>query len=115
MRVDALEAADVHAPQLRRHPRTMEGVDAADLAEVVLRHPGVELVQREELLAGEQPEALLGNAGHHRAAPPAERAVAPVRGVERGLDLELDLLAVARTPVGPHLALHRSSPSVVRA
>src|SRR5262249_37293174 len=102
-RVDALEAAHVHAPQLRRNPGTVEGVDAAALAEVVLRDAGVELVQREELLTREQPETVLRDASHDRTASAAERAVASGRRIQGRLDLELDFLAVARAVVGLHL------------
>jgi hypothetical protein len=74
--VDALQAPNVVAVLAWEGASLVVRVDAADGAEVVLGHVGVELVQLEVLLSLENPDSAQWHRGHNRAFASADGAVA---------------------------------------
>src|SRR5947207_12175037 len=75
-KIHLVDAANVRRPLAWIEPGPNEGVDAAMPAEVVLRRLGVELIERELLLAREDAKILLGGAVPQRAPAATHRAVA---------------------------------------
>src|SRR5690606_9539440 len=56
IRVDAFEAGDVHAVFVRAHAALVMRVDAADAAKIVLRDPGVPLIERQLVATTRDPQ-----------------------------------------------------------
>jgi poly-gamma-glutamate capsule biosynthesis protein CapA/YwtB (metallophosphatase superfamily) len=79
----------------------MEGVDAADLAEVVPGDLQVPLVERQVVLAGQDLQLGVMHLGHDRVPAPAQRTVAARRLMDFGGDAETHRAAVAGTVPGP--------------
>src|SRR5690606_38187963 len=113
-RVDAVEAGDVDAVFVRVGAPAVMGVDAAGLAEPVLRRAGVESVEREVVRAFHDSNAIEGSGDRNRAPPSAKRTIAaPCRAeAVAQLDRKLDRAAVAGRTVraagfGQHQRLRR--------
>ena len=95
-RVEIVEAEHVDAIVVRRHSFAMEGIDAANAAEVMLRGERVELIQAQRFVAAQQTEPVFFVHFHHqRILAPADRAVARRRFRNVGVDFEGDGAAVA--------------------
>jgi len=87
---------------VRRDALAVKRIDAADLAEVVPRRPGVKAVLAELLSTGQQTELSLGDFDHERVLAFADGTVAHRQLREVRLDLEAHGAAMARTTVLLH-------------
>jgi len=78
-RIDAFQAGHVVAELAWIRASPVMGVDAADAAEPVLGHMGVELVQPQLLAAAHHLQAILCNGGGNGTAPSTHRTIAAAR------------------------------------
>ena len=74
--VDSLKAANVVAVLLREGSPLVMGVDAAVGAEVVLGHPGIELVELQDLRAPDDLDPPEAHGSHNGALASADRTIA---------------------------------------
>src|SRR6267378_4224692 len=74
--VDSLKAANVVAVLLREGSPLVMGVDAAVGAEVVLGHPGIELVELQDLRAPDDLDPAEGHGSDNGALASADRTIA---------------------------------------
>jgi len=74
--VDSLEAANVVAVLAREGTPLVMGVDAAVGAEVVLGHPGIELVELQDLRALDDLDPAEGHGSDDGALASADRTIA---------------------------------------
>lgn len=103
--IHAVDAAEVGAEVANLARGLVEGVDAAVLAEVMLRRPGAELVQPQRTVLRIDLEQLWWNrlGRHHRALARADGAVAAqALGDRRAVEGELYFAAVAGGGVVGH-------------
>src|ERR1051326_6719120 len=109
--VDAIKTADVDVDLVRIGTRHIERMDAAMLAEGVLRGPGAELIGRKLGLAAHALELLRRHDQMQEALHAAERAVAIGHAIEARGGAKRHPPAVATAFVG---LPHPTSPTVLR-
>lgn len=99
LRLEPFQAEDIDAQVVRRDPLAMEGVDTADLAEVVLGSVSVKLVFGQELPALEQFELALVDLDHECVLLIADGTVTHGELREVRFDLEANRAAMTTPPV----------------
>ena len=97
--VHPLETAHVYRPNVRSRSRTPEREDSADWAKVVFRCLCIPFVQREFAQRCKKPQVLLIDTMVQRTPAAAYGAVTDADVIDVGINLELDVSAMATTPV----------------
>ena len=97
--VHPLETTHVYRPNVRSRSRTPEWEDSADWAKVVFRYPCIPLVHREFAQRCKKPEVLLVDTVVQRTPTAAYGAVTDANVIDISINLELDVSAMATTPV----------------
>ena len=97
--INIQKAADVYAPFVRSSPRTTKGQDSAHRTEVVGSDFCIPSVCGQRLDGCEQSQFAFTYAMYECAPPTTYRAVADPYVIKIGVDLELDLAAMAAAAV----------------
>ena len=97
--VHPLETTHVYSPNVSSRSRTPEWKDSADWAKVVFRRLCIPFVHREFAQRRKKPQVLLINTMVQRTPTAAYGAVTDANVINIGINLELDVSAMATTPV----------------
>src|SRR4029079_9225685 len=92
-RIHIVDAAHIDSDQVRAGARLVMGVDAAMLAEIMLRDARVPLIQGKRLLTLGEPEFVRRRAIHDRILALAQRAIALKPRRELAFDFEFHCTA----------------------
>lgn len=105
----AVQTGDVDADLRGQRAALMMGVDATDLAEIVFRRAGVELIEGQAVMALADVDVFQPRGDCNRAAHPAIAAGAAAEGLEAicQADLKPDRPAMAAAAIGFDVGFHR--------
>ena len=90
-----MQAKNVNAKTVGRDALAVERVDAADLAEVVLRHPRVKLILGKRFLARQELKLTFMDLDHECVLAPTNRAI--THGEFRKVSFDLEAHGTAMT------------------